>query len=56
MFYAYVTKGKVIPVQAVGVLRVAAGWGSHIFSHSAHMWRQVCQPYAPAAFYPQEDS
>jgi hypothetical protein len=23
---------------------------------SAHRWRQGCQPYAPAAFYPQEDS
>jgi hypothetical protein len=33
---------KVIPVQAVEALR-------------AHRWRQGCQPYAPAAFYPQED-
>jgi hypothetical protein len=23
---------------------------------SAHRWRQDCQPYAPADFYPQEDS
>jgi hypothetical protein len=35
---------------------VARGWGSHIFRHSAHRWRQGCQPYAPAAFYTQEDS
>jgi hypothetical protein len=39
-------KCKVIPVQAVEVLRVARGWGSHIFRYSAHRWRQVCQPYA----------
>jgi hypothetical protein len=37
-------------------LRVARGWGSHIFRHSAHRWWQGCQPYAPAAFYPQEDT
>jgi hypothetical protein len=49
-------KLKVIPVQAVGVLRVARGWGSHTFRHSTHWWRQGCQPYAPAAIYPQEDS
>jgi hypothetical protein len=49
-------KGKVIPVQAVEALRVAGGWGSHIFRHSAHRWRRGCQPYAPAAFYPHEDS
>jgi hypothetical protein len=24
--------------------------------HSAHRWHQGCQPYAPADFYPQEDS
>jgi hypothetical protein len=22
----------------------------------AHRWQQICQPYAPAAFYHQEDS
>jgi hypothetical protein len=22
--------------------------------HSAHRWLQGCQPYAPAAFYPQK--
>jgi hypothetical protein len=49
-------KGKVIPVQAVEALRVAGGSGSHIFRQSARRWRQGCQPYAPAAFYPQEDS
>jgi hypothetical protein len=49
-------KGKFIPVQAVEALRFARGWGSHIFRHSAYRWRQGCQPYAPAAFYPQEDS
>jgi hypothetical protein len=37
-------------------LRVARGWGSHIFRHSAYSWRWGCQPYAPAAFYSQEDS
>jgi hypothetical protein len=26
------------------------------FSDIRHRWRQVCQPYTPAAFYPQEDS
>jgi hypothetical protein len=36
--------------------KVVRGWGSHIFRHSAHRWRQGCQPYAPAAFYPQENS
>jgi hypothetical protein len=45
-------KGKVIPVQAEEALSVARGWGSHIFTHSAHRWQQVCQSYAPAAFYP----
>jgi hypothetical protein len=49
-------KGKVIPMQAVQALRVARGWGSHILRHSAHRWQQGCRPYAPAAFYPQEDS
>jgi hypothetical protein len=24
--------------------------------HSAHRWRWGCQPYAPASFYPPEDS
>jgi hypothetical protein len=45
-------KGKVIPVQAVEALKVARVWGSHIFIHSAHRWRQVCQPYTSAAFLP----
>jgi hypothetical protein len=49
-------KDKVIPVQALEALRVARVSGFHIFRHSALIWRQVCQPYAPAAFYPQEDS
>jgi hypothetical protein len=49
-------KGKVIPVQAVEALRVARGGGSHIFRYSVHRWRQGCQPYALAAFYPQKDS
>jgi hypothetical protein len=52
----YKCKGNVIPLPAVEVLRVARGWGSHIFRHSAHRWRQGCQPYSPADFYPQEDS
>jgi hypothetical protein len=26
------------------------------FRHWAHRWRQGCQPYVPAAFYPQEVS
>jgi hypothetical protein len=38
----------------VEALRVAGGWRSHIFRHSAHRWRQGCQPYEPVAFYPQE--
>jgi hypothetical protein len=41
-------KGKVIIVQAVEALRVARGWDSH--------FSDICQPYAPAAFYPQQDS
>jgi hypothetical protein len=49
-------KGKVIPVQAVDALRVARGWGSHVFWYSADRWRQGCQPYAQTAFYPQENS
>jgi hypothetical protein len=44
--------GKTFPVQAVEALRVVRGWGSHIFRYSTHRWRQGCQPYAPAAFYP----
>jgi hypothetical protein len=40
----------------VEALRVARGRGSHIFRHSAHRCRHGCQPYAPTAFYPQEDS
>jgi hypothetical protein len=34
----------------VEALRVARGWGFHIFRHSAHRWRWGCQPYAPDAF------
>jgi hypothetical protein len=34
--------------------RVVRGWGSHIFSRqSAHRWQWGCQPYTPAALYPQ---
>jgi hypothetical protein len=44
------------PVQAVEALGVARGCGSHVFRHPAHRWLQGCQPYAPAAFYPQENS
>jgi hypothetical protein len=40
----------------VEAFRVVRGWGSHIFRYSAHRWRRGRQPYAPAAFYPQEDS
>jgi hypothetical protein len=40
----------------VEAFRFARGWSSHIFKYSAHRWRQCCQPYAPAAFYAQEDS
>jgi hypothetical protein len=50
------SKCKMIPVQAAEALRVAKGWGSYIFKHSAHRWRQGCQTYASAAFYPQEHS
>jgi hypothetical protein len=35
-------------------LRVERDWGSHIFRHSAHRWRQGSQPYSPATFYPQK--
>jgi hypothetical protein len=45
-------KGKFIPVQAVEALRDVRGWASHIYRHSAHRWRQGCQPYALATFYP----
>jgi hypothetical protein len=44
-------KGKVIPVQALEALRVERSLGSHLFRHSAHIWRQGCHPCAPAAFY-----
>jgi hypothetical protein len=54
--YRMLCKDKAIPVQAVEALRVARCWGSHIFRHSAHRWRLGCRAYAPAAFYPQEDS
>jgi hypothetical protein len=33
-------------------LRLREVEAPHIFRHSAHRWRQVCQPYAPAAFLP----
>jgi hypothetical protein len=39
------SKSKFIPVQAMEALRVARGSGSHIFRHSAHRWRQGCQPF-----------
>jgi hypothetical protein len=48
-------KGKVIPIQAVEALKVERRGSSQIFRYSAHRWRRGCQPYAPAAFYPQED-
>jgi hypothetical protein len=40
-------EGKVIPVQATKALRAVRHWGSHIFKHSAHRWRQGRQPYVP---------
>jgi hypothetical protein len=48
-------KSKANPIQAVEARRVARGWGFQVFRHSAHRWRQDCQPYAPAAFYREED-
>jgi hypothetical protein len=51
MFACPYVKGKVMPVQAVEALRVARSWGSHIFRYWANKWRQICQPYAPAALY-----
>jgi hypothetical protein len=36
--------------------RVVRCRGSTFCSQSAHRWRWECQPYAPAALYPQEDS
>jgi hypothetical protein len=47
-----IIKRQFIPIQAVEAFRIARVWGSHIFRHSIHRWRQVCQPYALAAFYP----
>jgi hypothetical protein len=35
---------------------VEAVEASTFFRQSAHRWRWGCQPYAPAALYPQEDS
>jgi hypothetical protein len=40
-------------VEAHRVLRCR---GSHIFWTTIYRWRWGCQPYAPAVFYPQEDS
>jgi hypothetical protein len=37
--YLVIRYGKVIPVQAMVALRVARGWGSHIFRHSARRCR-----------------
>jgi hypothetical protein len=43
--------------QAVEAHKVVGRRESHIFSkQSTHRWRWVCQPYAPVALYPQEDS
>jgi hypothetical protein len=49
--FCYKVKGTVIPVQAVEALRLREV-GAPTFSDI----RQGCQPYAPAAFYPHEDS
>jgi hypothetical protein len=46
-------KGKVFLVPAVGLREVES---PHILRHSAHKWRQGCQPYVPATFYPHENS
>jgi hypothetical protein len=35
-------KGKVILVQSMEAFRIARGWGSHIFRHSAHRWWRGC--------------
>jgi hypothetical protein len=54
------TLGKKVKLslwQAVEAHRFVRRRGSHIFSRqSAHRWRWGCQPYAPDALYPQEDS
>jgi hypothetical protein len=44
---------KISLLQAVEAPRVARSRGSHIIRQTANRWRQGCQPYAPAALYPQ---
>jgi hypothetical protein len=44
-------KGKVISVQAVEAHRIARGWGSHIFRHSAHRWREA-YPIGTGGYFP----
>jgi hypothetical protein len=58
LFHVSSSTGKVKlflyrPWSPLGLREVEA---STFFRHSAHRWRQGCQPYASATFYPQEDS
>jgi hypothetical protein len=43
-----------ILIQAVEALRVARGWGSHIFRHSAHRWGKVVSPTRRPLFTPRK--
>jgi hypothetical protein len=48
--------GKALPVTDRAAHRVVRRRGSTFSRQSAHRWRWGCQPYAPAALYPQEYS